>query len=643
MTENKIGQAIETETKEEIKTETSAENMTDAELIASLNRVYAPEEIEEAYVEAEKEDEPDPETTKLFASPYTVKDNCLGYRKEVKGGETTVRLCNFVPRIACEILYDDGEEVTREYEVEVIDENGELLPAFRVPASSFGKMDWVSEKLPARCRLDVTGSVEKHIVNAMKGSSAHADQRSIYAHTGWVRQNGELHFLLPGSTFCEVELSGKCANYGMVCEEDPSDLGILTAMMQLEIVPPDVLHPLFALVFLSPLNSFLRKAGHEPKFVFTLIGRTGAKKSTLSALALSFFGVFSESDLPMSFADTPNSILLAASHLDDVLTCVDDSHPSTKQDVTNMNTIAEKLVRGYGDRAQRNRLTSDITLRRTRPPQGNVIMTAEFVPDIGESSLARLFIVELKQDGIDLGVLQEIQDKARDGLLQRCMYAYLVWLRGKFLLTEEKEDAFVEWLRQKFSELRHEWRAKLTSAGITFHDRLPDTLSCLETGYQMLTMLLKEKNALSDEQRREMLAEFDKILLDHARKQSAAVVADKPTHIFLRNLFAMIECGMVTVTDKNDPRPENNLVGYEDDDYYFLLLDRCVGEVKRFCENSNQSFTLSSKALSKQMREEGLLDARGTANTESIHIGTRSVRVCKIRKDEVRKILEGSC
>ena len=643
MTENKIEQSTEPETKEEIKTETSAENMTDEELVASLNRVYAPEEIEAAYDEAEKEEEPDPELSEFYPAPYYVKDNCLGYTKIVKGGEVQVQLCNFVPRISCEVLYDDGEEVTREYEITVKTENGELLPPFRVPAQLFAKLDWVGGNLPARCSLDVTGSVEKHVVRAVKGTASRAELRYIFAHTGWVRQNGEMHFLLPGSLFCEVELTGKCANYGMVCEEDPSDLGILTALMQLEIVPPDVLLPLMALVFLSPLNSFLRKAGHEPKFVFTLIGRTGAKKSTLSALALSFFGMFSESDLPMSFADTPNSILHAASHLDDVLTCVDDSHPSTKQDVTNMNTIAEKLVRGYGDRAQRNRLTSEITVRKTRPPQGNVIMTAEFVPDIGESSLARLFIVELKPDSIDLGILQEIQDKARDGLLRRCMYAYLGWLRDRFLLTEEKEESFVEWLRSKFSELRHGWRSKLTSAGITFHDRLPDTLSCLEIGYRMLTLFLKEKNALTYGQRKEMLAEFDKILLDHAHKQSAAVVADKPTHVFLRNLFAMAECGMVSITDKNNPRPENNLVGYEDGDYYYLLLDKAIGEVKRFCENTNQSFTLSSKALSKQLREEGLLDARGAANTESIHIGSKSVRVCKIRKDEVRKILEGAC
>ena len=619
------------------------EEMSDAELVASLNRVYNPDEIEAAYQQAEDEEAPDPELSKLYPEPYLVKDNCLGFMKKTKDGEVLVQLCNFAPRISCEVIYDDGEEERREYEILVRDENGNDLPKFRVPASSFGKMEWVSEKLPARCRLDVTGSVEKHIVNAMKGSSAHADLRSIYAHTGWVKQDGEYHFLLPGSPFYEVELEGKHANYGMIPETRESDLAYLYGMLELTFVPHDVMYPLLALTFLSPLNSFLREAGYEPKFVFTLIGRTGAKKSTLSALALSFFGSFSATDLPMSFADTPNSILIAASRLDDVLTCVDDSHPSTRQDADNMNLIAEKLVRGYGDRTQRNRLTSEITMRKSRPPQGNVIMTAEFIPNIGESSLARLFVVEMKPDGIDLALLTDIQQRAKDGLLQRCMYANLVWLKEKFLMSEEKVSAFVSSLADIYIASRSEWRDKLTVEGIVFHDRLPDTLACLTMGFRMLTFFLKEKMVLTEEQRKEKLTEFEAILMEHARKQSAAVVADKPTSVFFRNLFSMVEGGMLSIAERSKPKIGSGVVGYEDDTYYFLLLDKCVGEVKRFCENSNQSFTLSSKALSKQLREEGLLDARGSSNTESIHIGKKSVRVCRIRKAEVQKILEGSC
>ncbi|MBR5679268.1 MAG: hypothetical protein IKX19_01325 [Clostridia bacterium] len=615
------------------------EEMSDAELVASLNRVYNPDEIEAAYQQAEDEEAPDPELSKLYPEPYLVKDNCLGFMKKTKDGEVLVQLCNFAPRISCEVIYDDGEEERREYEILVRDESSNDLPKFRVPASSFGKMDWVSEKLPARCRLDVTGSVEKHIVNAMKGSSAHADLRSIYAHTGWVKQDGEYHFLLPGSPFSDVELEGTHANSGMIPETRESDLAYLYGMLELTFVPHDVMFPLLALTFLSPLNSFLREAGYEPKFVFTLIGRTGSKKSSLSALMLSFFGQFTESSMPMSFADTPNSILFAVSHLDDLLTCVDDSHPSNKAEMDNMTLIQEKLVRGYGDRAQRNRLTSEITMRKTRPPQGNVIMTVEFLPQIGESSLARTFCVETTPESIDLKVLQDVQNVAKDGVLQRSMYSYLCWEKERFLTSEKKTEAFVVSLRNKITEFRWMWRDRMTAEKIPFHDRLPDTLASLTLGFRMLLKFLQDKKMLTEEQRTEKLTEFESILLEHARRQSVAVVADKPTHVFFRNLFAMADGGMVTIMDREKPKIGNSVVGYEDDQFYYLLLDKCVGEVKRFCENSNQSFTLSSKALSKQLKEEGLLVPFGASNSDSIKILKKNVRVVRLRKAEVQKIL----
>ena len=148
-----------------------------------------------------------------------------------------------------------------------------------------------------------------------------------------------------------------------------------------------------------------------------------------------------------------------------------------------------------------------------------------------------------------------------------------------------------------------------------------------------------DKKRLTEDQRKEKLAEFESILLEHARKQSVAVVADKPTHVFFRNLFAMADGGMVTIMEREKPKIGNSVVGYEDDAYYYFLLDKCVGEVKRFCENSNQSFTLSSKALAKQLREEGILNPIGTANTDNIKIMKRNVRVVRLLKSEVQKIL----
>ena len=96
---------------------------------------------------------------------------------------------------------------------------------------------------------------------------------------------------------------------------------------------------------------------------------------------------------------------------------------------------------------------------------------------------------------------------------------------------------------------------------------------------------------------------------------------------------------MVSITDREKPKIGNTVVGYEDDTYYYLLLDKSIGEVKRFCENTNQTFTLSSKALAKQLREEGILNPIGTANTDNIKIMKRNVRVVRLLKSEVQKIL----
>ena len=58
-------------------------------------------------------------------------------------------------------------------------------------------------------------------------------------------------------------------------------------------------------------------------------------------------------------------------------------------------------------------------LREPRPPQGNVIVTAEFAPDIGESGTARLFCVEMKPGSIRLTLLTEVQEQALDGYFAR--------------------------------------------------------------------------------------------------------------------------------------------------------------------------------------------------------------------------------
>ena len=85
------------------------------------------------------------------------------------------------------------------------------------------------------------------------------------------------------------------------CEE--VDIATVLALLRSEVAPPEILYALTAFTFLSPLNSFLKRVGCEPKFVLFLVGKTGSRKSTLAALFLSFFGRFTGAELPLSFQD----------------------------------------------------------------------------------------------------------------------------------------------------------------------------------------------------------------------------------------------------------------------------------------------------------------------------------------------------
>lgn len=476
----------------------------------------------------------------FYSAPYYTENGCLWYLPVGRQDSPGIMLCNFAPRIVREVIVDDGAEKTRRYLIGGTDANGNEISPVEVPAGELEKMSWVANNLDASCDLCVVSQVEKHVRCAIKTTARFADKRYIFSHTGWKKIGGEWHYLLPGDKTYQVELKGKQRNYygaeGM-SREDAEDL---VKLLSGGMMPDEVLLPCLATVFLSPLNEFLRQIGHEPKYLLTLIGRTGSMKSTVAALMLSFFGNFSATDLPMSFRDTANSIVHNAFTLKDVLTCVDDYHPTARSDASQMKATMQTLARGYGDRAARNRLGSDITLREPRPPQGNVIVTAEFAPDIGESGTARLFCIEMKPGGINLPLLTEAQDKALEGKYAACMRGYTDMVK---FFADKGEVCGI--LKSKFMTYRSKWRERLRENEIQFHDRLPDTLACLEIGFLFLTDFLCAKDITDERDATELQNRLHTVLLHLSAKQSESVEADRPTHIFLRKLYSLIECGNV--------------------------------------------------------------------------------------------------
>ena len=281
-----------------------------------------------------------------------------------------------------------------------------------------------------------------------------------------------------------------------------------------------------------------------------------------------------------------------------------------------------------------------------RYPQGNAIITAEFLPDVGESETARFITLELDRDDVNNNELSHYQQLAADGIFSACMYQYTEWIKEKYLTGEKTEDEFVKYLAGICNNFRKELAEKGNHNRIKLRDRLLDDMVSLHVGFSFFCDFLLAKNCIMPETKPAMLEEFDAVILALAAKQQSQTEQEQPTHKFLRKLKSLIDSGAVGIAKKEvsedyptlDPL---RLIGYEDDAYYYLDKTLSHRSVKKLCDDQGEGFAVSENGLAKALLSEGISEGNNEGKTTKIvKIGRRSRRLLVIPKDRLLKVIE---
>lgn len=578
----------------------------------------------------------------VYNDPYVVKSNCLYEMVQVKDQVVPMKLADFVPALISEITRDDGTEQKKMFKVGAVHKSGIKLSEQIVSADEMQNMKWLLNRWGALGAAQPKQNVLSKICHAIMLTKGEVKFETMYLQTGWKKINGEYVFLMPtqNSPFT-VELQGKLKNYSFTEKGSQEDLIYLSAMLENSFAPQCVMLPLLAVTFLCPLNHFLKSAGCEPKFVTALIGKTGSRKSTLAALFLSFFGKFSASDLPMSFHDTANSILSNIYYLKDVLTCIDDFHPSGMFHEQEMKSIAQNISRYYGDRIGRARLNSKAELQSSKPPTGNAIITAEYTPEISVSGSARYFNIELNENDVQLDDLSEYQQLANDGVLCGIMQSYIEWIKNVYL---DDESAFVKTLEDVFLKYRKFYLDRLCANRIKFHNRTPDMLAHLKIGFAFLLVFLKSKNQINKSELDKFEKVFDEIVLKAVSANAEIIELENPTTRFCEKLKSLLDSGRCYVETKGlDSTPrQRNCIGLQDDEHYYLFADTTHSEVRKLCTEQGEHFSISKNELLRQLRKEGLLLSRTSRNTVSVRDNSNTVvNVAMLNKLKMEERLSG--
>lgn len=577
-----------------------------------------------------------------YPSPYKVVDGNLCMEVTEKHSTYDRKLSNFTPYIKSEMTIDDGATETKVLRLAGQHANGEALPEIEVSGKDFPSFNWLFEKWGAKCILEVGKNVKEHVRYSIQSTSENAEQQFIYQQTGWKKIGNAWHYLLPGDSKFNVSLKGKLESYCGEQTFSKSDLETVYTMTKTLLAPKEIIYILLAFTFLAPLIEFLRQAQCMPKFVLNIIGRTGTRKSTLAALFLCFFGIFNAGNLPMSFRDTSNSIIQNAFALKDVLTCIDDFHPCSRDDERKLTSTMQALVRAYGDRTGRGRLRKDSSAMESRPPLGNAIVTSEFPPDIGESGTARYFLLELKDSDINLNILSLFQEHAEQGVFRRVMFGYTEWIRKKFLQEDKIEKEFVKTLKESFAA----YRSDFIQTGISCHGRVPEMTAELRIGMKMLLWFLEDNKVIAESAAKNLDNELKQILYRLAQRQSENIKSDKPSVVFVKKLYALIESGAVAVTHKDlsigeDPYPRI-FIGFEDEHYLYLNKDIAYRHVKVLCNEQGEIFSLTSKALLKTLAEDGLIKTSQGSNTVSVRYAGKNSRYMALDKFKAEQIVNST-
>lgn len=260
-------------------------------------------------------------------SRYFVAGNVI-YRADTKAD---VPLCNFAARIVADVTTDDGTECRRRLRVTGTLDTGAALLEVEVAAERFAAMDWPMNEWGTRAIVAAGAGAKDHLRVAILTNSPDVRHETQYAHTGWRELDGRWCYLHAGGAIgsdgpvpgVRVALPSPLAGYALpslpagerVRAAVRASLGLLR-----DLAPDEVTVPLL----IAPYRAVLGGADYS----LGLVGRTGAGKSELAALAQQHFGAtLTARHLPANWSSTANATEALAFAAKDALLVVDDYCP----------------------------------------------------------------------------------------------------------------------------------------------------------------------------------------------------------------------------------------------------------------------------------------------------------------------------
>ncbi|HEX3696222.1 MAG TPA: toprim domain-containing protein [Polyangia bacterium] len=550
--------------------------------------------------------------------PYRLIDNQIcRVRHDREGNESVQALANFDARIFEEVAYDDGAEVVRAFKVRGRLASGAALTDARVRAAEFGGMNWVASAWGARALVSAGAGARDHLRAAIQILSEPVE-RVVYRHTGWRFHEGRWVYLYQGGGVgaegLTVELDPPLDRFVLPPVAEEVRDAVTLSLRLLDAAQPSVAIPLLAATYAAPL-AFIT----SPDFALWMVGPTGSLKSELAALAQRHFGTFDRKTLPGSWTSTENALEARLFTVKDAVAVIDDYAPNADSRAQQeLEKRAQRIIRGIGNRASRGRLRADLSQQPDRPPRGMVICTGEDLPT-GHSIQARLVIVEVDRERLNLAVITELQN--RGDRLPHAMRGFIEWLQPAIPTLRKEAPARIARIRNELFQ-------------IGSHLRQADALAQLRSAFDLLLEFALDVGAISAVRATELRATARHTLRGIGEAQGTALRDLEPAERFMTVLGTLLEQRRVRLVRKGtSPRADEvETVGWFDDDFAYLLPEAARRRVATFLRESGEAWAHSAHALHKALVRKGFVVPGPDQRPEmQVRVGDGKRRVLRVR------------
>jgi hypothetical protein len=572
--------------------------------------------------------------------PYLIRDGAI-WKRVIKDGITLeVRLTTFAVRITAEIIESDGEESARYYEIEAT--AGGRTVNFTIPASEYRSLDWTSQHLGGAAVI-VPPAKDLEVAAAIQLLSP--EDRPIrhrHTHTGWITHNGaDLYIDGAGAIGAggrvngiEVALPPQFQLYALEEPASPEDLveAIQASLAITKVVPIEYSTPILATPYQAPVE-------RAPDSLF-FDGGTGSFKSCCTALATQHFGRgLDYLNLTESFMSTVNALREVTYKGKDTLVPVDDfSRPPDHYRAAELDEKAGLVFRGVANRAGRSRARRDGSLQAGHRPRATVIASGTQLPPADDVQ-ARLTLLHLQRDLIDLKALTRSQRDGAEGKFAKAMFGFVRWVA-------RDRQARLDYYHRRVNELTEKFRNE------SAHPRTAPAMAAKMAVLEFLVKYASEAGALDDVEADAWNTKFMAALLKTAEAQVPDRSLIEPPERFLRLVENALEAGRChLVSASGDMLPDDltlkcgwrrningswetagPLIGWVDEErdwerlHLYLNPSESFAVVQRLASDMKQPFVIGERDLHRRLKDAGYLVIDGHASNEIKSRNTLTIR-----------------